>query len=83
MVWCILVRLYLNFPFILGAQSYKHSVNCDDVEAAEEYTIVKPAPVSSELLNLFELIMTEDEIEVPSNTDEGLILYRHLRSLLE
>ena len=53
------------------------------MEAAKEYTIVKPAPVSPELLDLIELIMTEDEIEAPSNADEGLILYRHLRTLLE
>ena len=62
-------------PFNIGAQSYKHSVDCDDLEAAEEYSVVKPAPVSSEFIDLVELIMTEDEIEVPSNTDEGLILY--------
>ena len=34
-------------------------------------------------IKLAELIMTEDEIEVPSNADEGLVLYRHLRSLLD
>ena len=35
------------------------------------------------LIELVDLIMTEDELEVPTNADEGLVLYRHLKSLLE
>ena len=50
-------------------------VDCDDLEAAEEYSISKLAPASSELINL---IMTEDEIQVSLNANEGLVLYRHL-----
>ena len=55
-------------------ESYKHSVDSDDLEAAKEYSILKPGPASSEFIKLVELIITEDEIEVPSNADEGLVL---------
>ena len=53
------------------------------MEAAEEYSTSKPVPTSSEFIELVDLIMTEDEIEIPTNADEGLVLYRHLKSLLE
>ena len=53
-------------------------VDCDRLEAAEEYSISKPSPASSEFIELVNLIMTEDEIQVSSNADEGLVLYRHL-----
>lgn len=53
------------------------------MEAAEEYSTSKPAPASSEFVELADIVMTEDEIEVPTNADEGLVLYRHLKSLLE
>ena len=58
-------------------------VDHDDLEAAEEYSISKPAPASSEFTELVNLIMIQDEIEVSSNSDERLILYRHLKSLLQ
>ena len=41
-------------------------VDHDDLEAAEEYSISKPAPASSEFIELVNLIMIEDEIEVSS-----------------
>ena len=47
------------------------------------YTILKPAPASSEFVELADVVMTEDEIEVPTNADEGLVLYKHLKLLLE
>ena len=53
------------------------------MEAAEEYSILKPASASSQFVELANLVMTEDEIEVPTNADEGLVLYKHLKSLLE
>ena len=53
------------------------------MEAAEEYTISKSAPASSEFVELADFVMTEDEIEVSTNADEGLVLYTHLKSLLE
>ena len=59
------------------------SVDCDDMEAAEEYTILKPAPASSEFVELADFVMTEDEIEVLTNADEGLLLYKQLKTLLE
>ena len=48
-------------------------VDCDDLEAAEGCNISKPAPASSEFIELINLIMTEDEIEVSSNVDKGLV----------
>ena len=50
---------------------------------AEEYTISKPVPASSEFVELADFVMTEDEIEVPRNADEVLVLYKHLKSLLQ
>ena len=53
------------------------------MEAAEEYSTLNSAPASSEFIDLVDTIMTEDEIELPTNADEGLVLYRHLKSVLE
>ena len=53
-------------------------VDCDGLKAVEEYRISKPAPASSELIELIDSIMTEDEIQVSLNANEGLVLYRHL-----
>ena len=58
-------------------------INRDDLEAAEEYSISKLAPASSDFIELVNLNMIEDAIEVSSNADEGLALYRHLKSLLQ
>ena len=64
-----------HYIYHLDTSSYKHIFDCNDLEAAEKYSISKPAPASSEFIELVNLIMTKDEIEVPSNADEGLVLY--------
>ena len=43
------------------------------MEADKEYSISKPAPASSEFVELADLVMTEDEIEVPTNADEEVV----------
>ena len=48
------------------------------MEATEEYNTSKSAPASSAFTELIDLIMTEDEIEIPTNADKGLVLYRYL-----
>ena len=75
--------MYFKINCFLGAQSCKHSIDGDDLEAAEDYSVLKPGPASAEFVELAELIMTEDGIQIPTNADDGLALYRHLKSLLD
>lgn len=70
-------------PFCLGSQSCKHPVCSDDLEAAEEYSISKPGPASAEFTELAEFIMMEAGIQAPTNSDDALKLYRHLKASIE
>ena len=55
----------------------------NDLEAAEEYSISKPGPASAEFTELAEFIMMEGGIQLPTNSDEALKLYRHLKTSFE
>ena len=67
---------------VLDCRSYKHPIDNDDIEAAEEYSCLKPEPTSPEFKELAELLMAEAGINSPTNADEGLALYRHLKSAI-
>ena len=70
------------FMSVLDCRSYKHPIDNDDIEAAEEYSCLKPEPTSPEFKELAELLMAEAGINSPTNADEGLALYRHLKSAI-
>ena len=67
---------------VLDCQSYKHPIDNDDIEVAEEYICLKPEPTSPECKELAELLNAEAGINSPTNADEGLALYRHLKSAI-
>ncbi|XP_065888426.1 uncharacterized protein [Dysidea avara] len=69
-------------PHQNNCRSYKHPIDNDDIEAAEEYSCLKPEPTSPEFKELAELLMAEAGINSPTNADEGLALYRHLKSAI-
>ena len=58
-------------------------MSSDDLKAAEQYCISKPGPVSAEFSELAKYIMMEDGIEPPTNSNEALKLYRHLKTSIE
>ena len=67
---------------LLGTRSYRHTVSSDDVESAREWSVTKPCSVPKEFTDLAEHVMSEDNISKPTNADEAIVLYKHLKSVL-
>ncbi|XP_065917342.1 uncharacterized protein [Dysidea avara] len=74
-------KLYF-FPEDEGTRSYRHTVSSDDVESAREWSVTKPCSVPKEFTDLAEHVMSEDNISKPTNADEAIVLYKHLKSVL-
>ena len=68
---------------LLGTVSYRHGVSDDSLESAKEWSISRPASVPQEFADLAVMIMEEDGIMPPDNADKALILYRHLKSIIQ
>lgn len=67
---------------LLGTRSYRCVVNMDDVESAREWSVNKPCPVPKEFTDLAEHVMNEDKISKPTNADQAIVLYKHLKNVL-
>ena len=50
----------------------------NDLEAAEEYSTLKPGLAAAEFTELAEFMMMEGGIQMPTNSDEASKLYRYL-----
>ncbi|XP_065909324.1 uncharacterized protein [Dysidea avara] len=74
-------KLYF-LPEDEGTRSYRHTVSSDDVESAREWSVTKPCSVPKEFTDLAEHVMSEDNISKPTNADEAIVLYKHLKSVL-
>ena len=66
----------------IGTHSYKHIVDDDSLKIAEDYSIAKPSAVCDEFSNFAKTVMQEDNISPPTNVEEVLMLYKHLRNEL-
>ena len=67
---------------LLGTRSYRHTVSSDDVESTREWGVTKPCSVPKEFTDLAEHVMSEDNISKPTNADEAIVSYKHLKSVL-
>ena len=50
---------------------------------AEDYSILKPGLVITEFDNLANYVMADANIQKPTNAEEGLAIYRLLKTALE
>ena len=55
----------------------------NDLEAAEEYSILKPEPASAEFTELAEFMVMKGDIQMPTTSDEASKLYRYLETSIQ
>lgn len=72
-------------PELNSRVSYIHDVTLDDIEIAEEMCCAQNTLDNSfeVFKELAEMIMTDEDLQVPSNPDEALELYLNLLDLIE
>jgi len=65
-------------------EDYICPVEVEDLQAAEQYSTSKPAPVVSEFVDVANLVMFENGISrKPENVEDSLKLYHLLKNTLE
>ena len=78
----MLICEIFDHSMLLGTKSYKHSVDSESLASAKEYSMERPCPVPKEFEDLAVTILKEDKIDPPSNIDIALVVYKHLKSVL-
>ena len=67
---------------LLGTMSYRCTVDNESLLSAKEWSIPKPSPVPEEFVDLALTVIKEDGINTPASVDDAVILYKHLKCIL-
>ena len=67
---------------LLGTKSYRCSVDSESLASAKEWSIENPYSVPKEFKDLAVTVMNEDNICMPTTVDNALLLYKHLKGVL-
>lgn len=66
-----------------GLEDYSNQCNLHDLELCWQYAREKPSSGTPQFQALAEILMAEENLQVPSNAKEALSLYFDLVSLIE
>ena len=76
---CVLYEL----PHLLGAQDYKQQIDLDAVDVCIEECIMDAGKaMDSDIAELLEIIMAENNLQHADNMEEAVHLYIQLRQLI-
>ena len=79
-----LIYLFLHLLlYVINALKVHCLTNIQCVAMAEDYSILKPGLVITEFDNLANYVMADANIQKPTNAEEGLAIYRLLKTALE
>jgi len=65
---------------LIGYHNYVCNVDRRDVRFCLQYATTKPPPVCQEFFNLAEILMQENDWDLPNDCEAALILYCNLKN---